>query len=146
MDLTIMRDVRKLMAGTKDVRQALEVLEGDHAIWARRREEKDLAELIDRVKELETDVSMIMSHFVSVSRRDEGRGITEGLHDAFSCLNTLFQDLKKARRDLNEAYIHPEEIKQLEIDRCRFMKAIGQIQKRLHYGKTYAGDGCSPIA
>jgi hypothetical protein len=140
MDIAIVQDIRNLMAVTENVKQALEVLEGDNAVWARRREEKDLIKLIDRVKEMETDVSMMMSHFVCVSRRDEGGRITEGLCHAFACLNNLFQDLKKARKDLNDAYIHPEEIKQMEIDWGRFMKTITQIQKHLHHGKTYAGD------
>ena len=140
MGLAIVQDIRKLMAVTENVKRALKVLEEDNAVWARRREEKDLTKLIERVKELETNVSVMMSHFVAVSRRDEGGRITEGLHNAFACLNNLFQDLKKARRDLNDAYIHPGEIKQLEIDWGRFMKTIGQIQKHLHHGKTYAGD------
>jgi hypothetical protein len=140
MDLAIVQDIRKLMAVTENVKRALQVLEEDNAVWARRREERDLIKLIDRVKELETDVSVLMSHFVSVSRREEGGRISEGLCHAFACLNNLFQDLKKARKELNDAYIHPGEIKQLEIDWARFMKTIGQIQKHLHQGRTYAGD------
>ena len=78
MDLAIVQDIRKLMAVSEDIKQALEVLEEDSAVWARRREEKDLTKLIGCVKELETDISTMMSHFVAVSRRDKGGGITEG--------------------------------------------------------------------
>jgi len=132
MDHTLQRDRLKLATDTKQVKELLEMLEKDQAIWARKREEKDLAQLIKRVKKLGIDVSMMMSDFVCVSRCEDQKGITEGLDDTFACLNALFQDRKKAREDLNDTYIHPEEIRQLEIDWGKFLKAIGQIQKHLH--------------
>jgi hypothetical protein len=145
MNLAILQDIDKLLAHSRDCKRDLEVLEKDRAVYARKREEEDLAQLIKRLERLEIDASTMMSDFVSVGRREEGKRISKGLHDTFACLNNLFQGLKKAKENLNHAYIHPEEIAQLKIDWGRFMKAIGQIQTHLHYGKTYTGDGRLPI-
>jgi hypothetical protein len=137
MDVIIRHDIRKLIADTERVRQALETLEEDHAVWARRREERDLATSIEKVKQLEFDISSMMCDCSSSSRYEEGRGVMEGIHHVFACLNTLFQDLKKAREDLNEAYIHPDEIEQLEIDWGRLRKTVEQIQRCLHEGENF---------
>jgi hypothetical protein len=132
MDLTLKRDSQKLTADANRVKQLLETLENDHAIWARVREANDLVQLLQCAEKLETDVSMVMSDFISAGSHEEQNRIAGSLGDAFACLNILFQDLKRAREDLNDAYIYPGEIKQLEIDWSRFFKTISQIQKHLY--------------
>ena len=134
MDLILKRDIRKLMADTEGTKFALERLEKDHAIWARNSEEKDIEQFINRVKQLESDVSLLMSDCFCLSREYEGRDI-EDFHRAYVYMNALFQDLKKARKDLNRAYVYPEELRELEIDWARFKKSIEKIQKHLRDGK-----------
>ena len=145
MDLIIQRDIEKLLADTENVKKTLIILEKDHSVWARKREEKDLAKLIERVKQSESDVSLMMSDCLSFGRYEGKKGVIEGIHHAYVCLNSLFQDLKKVREDLNEVYIRPDEIEQLEIDWCRFKKAVGQIQKHLEDEKPYRSDEYVPL-
>ena len=57
-----------------------------------------------------------------------------GIQRSFAYLDTVFQDLKKARHDLKEAYIHPEELKNLEIDWARFRKNIRKSLNQLGGG------------
>jgi hypothetical protein len=137
MNLVIQRDIEKLFADTENVKQTLIMFEKDHSVWARKREEKDLARLIERAKQLECDVCLMMSDCLSFGRYDGGKGVIEGMHHAYACLNSLFQDIKKVKGDLNGSYVHPDEIKQMEIDWCRFNKAVGQIQEHLEDEKPY---------
>ena len=135
MDLILKRDIRKLMADTEGTKFALERLEKDHAIWARNSEEKDIEQFINRVKLLESDVSILMSDCFCLSSEYEGRDI-EDFHQAYVYMNALFEDLKKARKDLNRTYVSPEELRQLEIDWGRFRKTIREIQKHLQAGEN----------
>jgi len=136
MDLTLKRDIRKLMVDTEDVKRALDMLEQDHATWARKREEKDLKKIIERVKGLEFDVSTMMSDCSSLPHQEESKGINEDLHQAFRRLNALFEDIKEVRSELNGSYIHAGELWQLEIDWGRFRKTIREIQKHLQAGEN----------
>jgi hypothetical protein len=118
------------MFDTEGAKFALERLEEDHAIWARSREEKDITQLIKRVRQLEFDVSILMSDCFCLSHEYEESDI-EGFHLAYVHMNALFQDLKKARRNLDKEYISSEELSELEIDWGRFRKSIEKIQKHL---------------
>jgi hypothetical protein len=138
MDLILKRDVRKLMADTEGAKFALETLEKDHVNWTSRREEKDIAQLLKRVKQLEFDVSLLMGECFCLSYEYEGEDI-EDFHQAYVYMNALFQDLKKARKDLNRAYVYPEEFRELEIDWSRIRKSMGKIQRHLRVGKTLQG-------
>ena len=68
-------------------------------------------------------------------REDGTQFIFDSLHPAFATLNVLFEDLKQVRIQLNESYIHPAELRQLEIDWGRFKKTIKEIQEYLQYGE-----------
>jgi hypothetical protein len=46
MDLVIRRDIRQLVDDAQEVRRGLDMLEQDHEVWAREREENDLAEIL----------------------------------------------------------------------------------------------------
>lgn len=146
MDLIIERDIEKLIADTANVKQTLIMLERDQSVWARNREEKDLAKLIERVRQLEVDVSLMMSDCLSLTGYEEEEGVIDGIHHAFACLDSLFQDIKKVRLDLNVVYIRPDEIKQLEIDWGRFKKIVGQIQKHLEDEKHHGSEAYFPLA
>jgi len=134
MDLMIRRDIRQLMLDVKKVQRGLGMLEQDHDAWARERQQYDLIQLIKRVNRLESDVSMMQSDCMSMvlsHQEDDSWQVVDSLHHTFATLNILFNDLKLVRMDLNSSYIHPEELKQLEIDWDKFRKTIGQIQKHL---------------
>jgi hypothetical protein len=140
MDLIIRRDIRQLLCDGQKVQKGLDMLEQDHEIWARERQQYDLKQLIKHVNRLESDVSIMQSDCMSVGLSYQEVGIwqiLESIHHAFEALNTLFSDLKKVRTELSDAYIHPTDLKQLEIDWGRFRKTIGQIQEYLHNGQNF---------
>jgi DNA repair exonuclease SbcCD ATPase subunit len=137
MDLVIRRDIRQLVHDAQEVRSELDMLEQDHEAWAREREENDLVEVIGYLKRLESDVSMMQADWISMGHRYRENGtrqVLESLHRAFSTLDTLFNDLKKVRTEINEAYIRSADLDQLEIDWSRFRKTVGQIEKHLRDG------------
>ncbi len=131
MDLDLNRDVRKLMADTEKFKQTLEKLAQDQAVWARKREEKDLKKISECVKQLESDVSTMMSDCACLTSQEEGKVVDMDLHHAFRGLNVLFEDLKGVSLELAGSYIHRGELDQLEIDWGRFSKTVGQIRKHL---------------
>jgi hypothetical protein len=124
-------DISELMVDTEDLKRALDMLEQDHAAWARKREEKDLFKIIEHLKALEFDVSMMMSDCFSLTYHEGASGLNQDLDCAFGRLNVLFGDLKRIRAQLNSSFIHHGELRQLEIDWGRFRKTIGQIRKDL---------------
>ena len=131
MNPALDHDIRELMVDTKDLKRALDMLEQHHAAWARKREEKDLFKIMEHLKGLEFDVSMMMSDCFSLTYHEGAGGLSEDMDRAFGRLNVLFGDLKKIRAQLNSSYIHRGELRQLEIDWGRFRKTIGQVQKDL---------------
>jgi DNA repair exonuclease SbcCD ATPase subunit len=137
MDLVIQKDIRQLVHDAQEVRSELDMLEQDHEAWAREREENDLVEVLDHLKRLESDVSIMQADCISMGYRYRGNGnryVIESLHRAFSTLDTLFNDLKKVRTEINEAYIRSTDLDQLEIDWGRFRKSVGQIEQHLRDG------------
>lgn len=140
MDIVIRQDIRQLVHDAQEVQRGLDMLEQDHDDWARERQQYDLTRLIKRVNRLESDVSMMQSDCVSMGLRYQEGGpwqIVDSLHRAFATLNTLFNDLKQVRKDLNDSYIHSAELKQLEIHWDRLKNTIGQIQKHLQNSESF---------
>jgi len=140
MDLINRKDIRKLVLDARKVQERLDMLLQDHEARARERQENDLAEIVEDLKRLEADVSMLEADCMSMGRiclKDGAWPLQDGLHCAFATLNTLFNDLKKMRSELNEAYIRSADIEQLEIDWNRFRKTIGQVEKQLVDGEKY---------
>jgi hypothetical protein len=132
MNLVIRGDMRQLVMDARKVRRELDMLEQDQKTWAREREENDLANVIDHLKELEFDVSMMQADCVSIGclqREDGAWRILDSLRRAFATLNILFNDLKKMRTELKEAFIHSADVKQLEIDWGGFSKTVRQIER-----------------
>ena len=136
MDFDLNQDIRKLMADTDNFKQTLKKLEQDQAVWARKREEKDLKKIIKCVNRLESDVSAMMSDCACLTNQEESMVVEVDLHHAFRGVNTLFEDLKKVSAELAGSYIRREELDQLEIDWGRFSKTVGQIQKHLQGGEN----------
>lgn len=134
MDCILHRDARKLVDDTERIRRDLVRLEQDFSSWAREREENDLATLMEDLKKVEIDVSMMTTDCVFAgqhSEKDAPTVIFHELHQTFVYLDALFNDLKKARLALQDAYIHRDLITHLEIDCGRFTKTVGQIRRYL---------------
>jgi hypothetical protein len=125
-------DILKLLSDTEETRLGLEILKQDQVKWARNREQNDLAGFLIYLKRLETDVVKVLADWTRQTCRAKNKSQTSQVLDSlqytFVKLNILFNDLKKVRTELNEAYIHSISIKQLEIDWDRFYKVIEQIQ------------------
>jgi hypothetical protein len=136
MDFNLNQDIRKIMADTEKFKQTLDKLEHDQAIWARKREEKDLKKIIECANRLKSDVSRILSDWACLTNQEESKVVEVDLHHAFRDLNTLFADLKGADAELADSYIHRGELDQLAIDWGRFSKTVGQIQKHLQGGEN----------
>ena len=134
MDLILKKDMEKLFDDTQKVKQALEVLEKDHAEWARDRERKDLVSILEGVKGLEFDTSVLMGNCSSLNQMVENNGIMGDLHQAFKGLNILFEDLKTARKEIDQSYMTKGDFEKLEIDWARFSKTVKQIQEDLQQG------------
>ena len=140
MDLVIRRDIRQLVHDAQEVQRGLDMLEQDHDDWARERQQYDLTQLIKHVNRLESDVSMMQSDCMAMGLRYQEEGtwqVVDSLHRAFATLDTLFNDLKQVRKDLNDSYIHSADLKQLEIDWDRLKKMIGQIHKHLQDSENF---------
>jgi hypothetical protein len=139
MDLLIRGDIRQLVPDVRKTRRELDRLKQDQKAWARDRQQDDLSDVIDRLKRLEFDVSVIQADCVSIGRihqEDGARRVMDSLHRAFKTLNALFNDLKNMRTELKEAYICSADVKQLEIDWSRFTKTVGQIKRYLRDGDS----------
>jgi len=131
MGFGINRDIQKLAKDNLKLKSELAKLEQDHTAWALNREEKDLEEITNSLKRLETDVGVMASDCSSQASRHEGNGLGEDLHHAYVHLNSLFEDVKKARNDLERAYIQPGEIGRIEIDWGRLKKTVAEIAEHL---------------
>lgn len=141
MDLVIKENIEQLVLDAQKVKGGLKRLKRDHTAQARGWQEFDLKQLMEHVKGLEFDVSivsMILTDCMSMSLGYQENGswqVVDILKRAFAILDVLSNDLKQVRTDLNNSYIHPDELKQLEIDWDRFRKRIWQIQKSLQDGE-----------
>jgi len=134
MGCILHRDARKLVDDTERIKQDLVRLEQDYSSWSREYEENDLVTLMEDLREVEIDVSMMTADCVFAgeqSEKDAPTVVFHELHQTFVHLDALFNDLKKARLALQEAYIHPDLITHLEIDCGRFTKTVGQIRRHL---------------
>jgi len=131
VESTMGEDIRRLMKDNDRLRSRLERLEQDHAAWALSREEKDIRELMDLLQQIEVDVNEMACDCFSLKSRKDGDGFGQALHNAYVHLNILFEDVKKARMDLERAYIQPKELRQMEIDWGKLRKTVGEIAHHL---------------
>ena len=136
MDNDLSQDIRKLMVDMDKFKKAMEKLEQDQAVWARKREEKDLKKILECVNQLESDVNTMMGDCAYLTNQEESKDVRVDLNRAFKGLNALFEDLKEVRGELNDSYIHRGELDQLEIDWGRFSKTVGHIRKHLQGGEN----------
>jgi hypothetical protein len=134
MSTMIHRDSQRLEGDTERITQGLECLARDLSVWARKREEKDLMDLIDGLKALEIDVSLMLTDCISAGCQvgeEAPKAVFHDFHEIFGCLDALFNGLKKARLQLDRAYIRPAILENLEVDFRRFRKLIEDIHRHL---------------
>jgi hypothetical protein len=135
MNAIIHKDSDRLTAHAERIRQGLETLEQDCSVWARMREEKDLLDLMEDLKGVEMDVSLMLTDCISAGCQcgeEAPKVVFHDLREIFGCLDTLFNGLKKARVQLDNAYIHSTILDHLEIDYGRFRKLLGKVQRHLN--------------
>jgi len=135
MNTILQKDLTTLMVDTERIKDDLERLERDYSVWARKQEEKDLADLLEDLKGAEVDVSLLLTDCVSAGchcGENAPKVVFHDLHDLFSCLDKLFNDLKMAREQLEEAHIHAMSLEHLDIDYGRFAKLITEIRGYLN--------------
>ena len=134
MELVLKKDMGKLIGDTEKVKQGLERLEKDHAAWTRDREREDLVDILEGVKLLELDVSILMGDCASLSQAEQNGRVKGDLHQAFKGINILFEDLKTVRKEIDQSYASQGKLEQLEIDWARFRKTVEQTQEDLQQG------------
>ena len=135
MNAVINRDSDRLTAHAERMKQGLERLEQDCSAWARKREEKDLVDLMEDLKGAEMDVSLMLTDYISAGSQcgeEATKVVFHDFHEILCCLDTLFNVLKKARVQLHKAYIHSGILGRLEIDYGRFRKLIGKVQTHVN--------------
>lgn len=129
------RDIRTFIADTDKVKQGLSKLKQDCALWNRDSERKDMTDLLEFLKQLETDVAIMEADWIGfISRSDKKRTAAQTvdtLQKAFVNLNVLFTDLKHLKSELSDAFILSANIEKFEVDWCRFGKTVDNILKNL---------------
>jgi hypothetical protein len=141
MNGVILRDSDRLTAHAERIKQGLDRLEQDCSTWARKREEKDLVDLMEDLKGVEMDVSLMLTDCISAGcecGEEAPKVVFHDLREIFACLDTLFNGLKKARLQLDRAYIHSAILDHLEIDYGRFRKLIAKVQRHLNAQQSQA--------
>ena len=131
MDYVLYRDAQKLLEDSEKIKQDLGRLEQDRSLWAREAEKGELVSMMEVLKEVEIDVSMMTRDCVSAhqsSGNDGFRVIFHDLHQAFVYLDALFNDIKKTRSALQYAYIYPSLLERLEMNCGRFTKTVEHIR------------------
>jgi hypothetical protein len=122
------------MEHAETISQGLKRLENDYTKWTAKHGEMELADLLESVKGVEIDLSLMVTDYISAGCqvKEDTKIVFDDFHKIFVCLDALFCDLKKARSALKEAYyISRNTFCHLEIDCERFMKNIQQIQAHL---------------
>ena len=117
------------------IAKGLKCLGKDCSAYAKRGEGKTLKDLKEDLKRMDIDVSLISADCILAGcqlEEDSPEVLFNDLREIFSCLDALFNGLKKARLQLNKAYIHPAILDHLEVDCGRFRKLIGQVQRHLN--------------
>jgi len=128
------KDIQKLAKDNQRLKLELDRLEKDHSAWALDRQEKDLEQITRCLGQMEVDVSVMASNCFSVAdRRNEGdgNGFKRDLSQAYVHLNTLFEDVKKVRMELQQSFIQSKELQRMEIDWGKLKKTVAEIGEDL---------------
>ena len=133
MNPVLQKDSKKLMEDAERIKQGLRRLENDYTKWNSERGKIGLSDLLESVKGVEIDGSIMVADCVSAGYKAKAGAeiVFNDFHQFFVCLDNLFRDLKRARSGLNESYIGRDTFYHLEIDCGRFIKNVHQIQELL---------------
>jgi hypothetical protein len=134
MDAILHKGTPSLSVAAERVKHGLGRLKHDCSVWARNREERDLRDLMEGLKDMEKDLSLMLTDCVTAScPRDQKapKAIFDDFREIFASLDALFNALKDARLQLKEAYIHPTMLDYLEVAYGRFDKLFGQVKRHL---------------
>jgi hypothetical protein len=135
MNALIHRDSDGLTAHAERIKQGLQRLEQDCSVWARKRQEKDLVDLMEDFKGVQNGVNLMLTDCICARSQhgaEAAKSVFDDLCEILCCLDPLFNVLKKARMQLDEAYIHPAILDRLEIEYGRFRKLIGTLQTHVN--------------
>jgi len=123
----------KLMDDVKKTRGDLAKLEKHCRKKAVELKQKDLSDLVDEIKEVEVDVSLMLvdSVFADFHSGEENGVIAIEIPRVFVHLDALFGDIKRARSEYKEGLVSPQTMDRLNIDCRRFIKALWTIEKEL---------------
>ena len=131
MDVAFQKDIEKIFEDMQDIKEGLEALRKDHVAWAISREYDDLMCIYQGLKNLESDVSVLMSDCSSLDP-DRQNDMTMGdLNQAFRSLDIIYTDLKTVRKEIDESFTTEKKIEALEIDWAKFNKNVERIQNDL---------------
>ena len=132
MEPILERDAQRLVEDSDKIKEGLRKLERDCSLWIGEDEKSDIESLIEDLKDMEIDVSMMTRDCVSAHQHtwnNAPKVIFHNLHQTFVYLDALFKDLKKTRSALRDGYIHPDLLEHLDIDCNRFTKAAEHIRR-----------------
>jgi hypothetical protein len=135
MNPIIIRDSDNLKMQAERIKENLTTLEQDCSAWDRKREQKDLRNLMEDLKKTYAGVNLMLTDCLrarSQCGEEAARLVFDDLCEILCCLDPLFSVLKKARMQLEEDYIHPAILARFEIDYSRFRKLIGNVQMRVN--------------
>ena len=136
MSPILRRDIRQLELDAERVQRGLNMLESDYAAWGNQCQQNDLKKLIENLKRLESDVSTMMSDSIFLGRqywKDHNVPLFDRLHQAFTTMNTLFDDLKEVTLVLGKTNMNPSGLEQLIIDWGRLKKSIDQTHRLVQH-------------
>ena len=134
MNSIFQRDNHRLTLDAERIRQQLEGLEREFVVSIGHRDGEDSVDLMEELKEVEVDVSLMLTDYIAAGctlGEDAPKVVFHDFRGIFSCLDALFSDLKEARMELENACTQGAIADHLGIDWARFQNILGQIQSRL---------------
>ncbi len=129
-------DMQRLAVDAKRIKQGLDKLEHDCSIWERSPGGKEVTQTMEDLKEIEVDVSLMLSDYIAAGctlGEDAPKVVFHDFRRIFGCLDSLFNGLKRARHELAKAYGQEgAAVVRFQIDHERFRNLLGQIQGHLN--------------
>ena len=136
MDVVFQKDIRKIFGDMQDVKESLDALRKDHAAWAISKEHDDLMSIYRGLKNLESDVSVLMSDCSLLDPIRRNESIMGDLNQAFKGLDIIYTDVKTVRKEIDESFTTEKKIEALEIDWAKFNKNVERIQNDLQQKRS----------
>ena len=137
MNKILEKDIPKIMADTANIKLAFEILEKDHNLWDRDMEQYYLDQIVEIIKQLQNNVTIMMiDYYLSNSREniDDKCSATNEFHQAFNYLSILFDDFKDVKDTLKKSLLGSTALDHIAIDWFRLTKTVDSIQKHLVEG------------